>query len=255
MTWRSSAAEMKPLLSRSKTCELINILLSSQQAPEFRSTSHLERLSNLFLRVCVLHLAGHHRKKLCRVLEKARLFGGGLRLCAHTREVNGAIVVSIHLVDHVLKLRLGRILAERSHDSPKLLGGNLTWGGGGGVGEMVSARDHNEEVLPPWESCSWTWRWTWTNHRHPCPAKVSAWAHSLRHQHRHDGGNIGAGAATLTKREKASLNSDTCSSVSESAYGKIAWSVFQAGCSAALQLSSSCGLPFSQPRGQIQGRR
>jgi hypothetical protein len=33
-----------------------------------------------------------------------------------TREVNGAVVVSVYLVDHVLQLRLAGILAEGSHD-------------------------------------------------------------------------------------------------------------------------------------------
>ena len=35
-----------------------------------------------------------------------------------TREVNGAIVVCIDLVDHVLKFGLAWILAQRPHDSP-----------------------------------------------------------------------------------------------------------------------------------------
>jgi len=33
-----------------------------------------------------------------------------------TWEVNGAVVVGIDLVDHVLELRLAGILAERAHD-------------------------------------------------------------------------------------------------------------------------------------------
>lgn len=40
-------------------------------------------------------------------------------------EVNGAVVVGIHLVDHVLELRLAGILAERAHDGAQLLGGDL----------------------------------------------------------------------------------------------------------------------------------
>lgn len=31
---------------------------------------------------------------------------------ARTREVDGAIVVSVDLVDHILQLRLGRVLAQ-----------------------------------------------------------------------------------------------------------------------------------------------
>jgi hypothetical protein len=50
------------------------------------------------------HLARHHRKK----------FG----------KVDGAVTVGIDLVDHVLKLGLGRVLAEGAHDSAKLLGGD-----------------------------------------------------------------------------------------------------------------------------------
>lgn len=45
---------------------------------------------------------------------------------AQTREVNSSVVVSIHLVDHVLELRLAGVLAERAHDSAQLLGGDLT---------------------------------------------------------------------------------------------------------------------------------
>jgi hypothetical protein len=48
-------------------------------------------------------------------------FGIGL-----TREVDSSVVVSIHLVDHVLELRLAGVLAERAHDSAQLLGGDLT---------------------------------------------------------------------------------------------------------------------------------
>ena len=43
-----------------------------------------------------------------------------------TREVDGAVVVGIDLVDHVLELRLAGVLAERAHDSAELLGGDLT---------------------------------------------------------------------------------------------------------------------------------
>lgn len=43
-----------------------------------------------------------------------------------TRKVDGAVVVSIHLVNHVLQLRFGRVLAQGTHDGAQLLGGNLT---------------------------------------------------------------------------------------------------------------------------------
>ena len=50
----------------------------------------LERLFNLLLTVSLAHFARHHRKEL--------------------REVDGAIPISIDLVDHVLQFRLRRIL-------------------------------------------------------------------------------------------------------------------------------------------------
>ncbi len=45
-----------------------------------------------------------------------------------TAKVDGAVVVGIDLVDHVLELRLGRVLAERAHDGAELLGGDLACG-------------------------------------------------------------------------------------------------------------------------------
>ena len=42
-----------------------------------------------------------------------------------TREVDGAVVVGIDLVDHILKLRLAGVLAERAHDCAEFLSGNL----------------------------------------------------------------------------------------------------------------------------------
>lgn len=43
----------------------------------------------------------------------------------YTREVDGAIVVGVHLVDHILQLRLAGVLAERAHDGAQFLGGDL----------------------------------------------------------------------------------------------------------------------------------
>ncbi|KAI6770823.1 hypothetical protein HG531_009678 [Fusarium graminearum] len=71
----------------------------------------LESLADLLLGVGVLHLARHHGKELFSPME-----------------VDGAVVVSVDLVDHVLKLRLGGVLAERAHDGSELLGGDLTCG-------------------------------------------------------------------------------------------------------------------------------
>lgn len=44
-----------------------------------------------------------------------------------TREINGAVVVGIDLVDHILKLRLRGVLAEGAHDGAELLGGDLAY--------------------------------------------------------------------------------------------------------------------------------
>jgi hypothetical protein len=44
-----------------------------------------------------------------------------------TGEIDGAVVIGIHLVDHILQLRLGRILAQRAHDGAQLLGGDLAY--------------------------------------------------------------------------------------------------------------------------------
>mmetsp|Transcript_5766 Transcript_5766/g.11783 ORF Transcript_5766/g.11783 Transcript_5766/m.11783 type:complete len:206 (+) Transcript_5766:195-812(+) len=65
---------------------------------------HLEGLLQLLLRVGVLHLLGHQGKEL--------------------GEIDGAVAVGIDLVDHVLKLGLGGVLAEGAHHGAKLLGGN-----------------------------------------------------------------------------------------------------------------------------------
>ena len=43
-----------------------------------------------------------------------------------TWEVNGAIVISVNLVDHILQLGLGRVLAKGSHDGAQLLGSDLS---------------------------------------------------------------------------------------------------------------------------------
>ena len=45
---------------------------------------------------------------------------------SRTWEINRAIVVGVNFVDHVLQLRFGGILAERSHDSAQLLGSDLS---------------------------------------------------------------------------------------------------------------------------------
>lgn len=45
----------------------------------------------------------------------------------HTWEVNGAIVVCINFVDHVLKLRFGRVLSEGAHDGAQFSGSDLSY--------------------------------------------------------------------------------------------------------------------------------
>jgi hypothetical protein len=72
-----------------------------------------------------------------------------------TREVDGAVVVRVHLVDHVLQLRLAGVLAERAHDGPELFGGDLPIAvlvlrrsvrvAGAGVGAGAKAGSTHEE--------------------------------------------------------------------------------------------------------------
>lgn len=89
------------------------------------TVENLESLSDLLFGVSVLHLAGHHGEELCTgaSVECYRVIEPCGRL---TGEVDGAVVVSVDLVDHVLKLRLAGVLAEGSHDSAQLLGGDLS---------------------------------------------------------------------------------------------------------------------------------
>ena len=101
----------------------------------------------------------------------------------HTREVNGAVVVGIDLVDHVLKLRLGGVLAQGPHDSPQLLGGDLTWNylvSSALAGAMLlrligQIRDINHCILCATEvvrdRLSVNIRGV-THHRHPCPVHL-----------------------------------------------------------------------------------
>lgn len=63
-----------------------------------------EGLPNLLLGIRVLHLPGHHGQEL--------------------GEVDGAVAVGVHLVDHVLQLGLGGVLPQGAHDGAQLLGGD-----------------------------------------------------------------------------------------------------------------------------------
>jgi hypothetical protein len=41
-----------------------------------------------------------------------------------TVKVDGAALINVDLVDHVLQLRVGGFLAQRAHDVAELVGGN-----------------------------------------------------------------------------------------------------------------------------------
>lgn len=132
-------------------------------------------------------------------------FGRGHR----TREVNGTVVVGIDLVDHVLQLRLGGVLAERAHDGAQLLGGDLSY-------SIHSSQLHARVMGTVLSYCRIIGRESIadgrTHHRHPCPitAKYPLMSGS--------GSSVQSQIKLLTNREKASLYSETCSSVRESAY-------------------------------------
>ena len=167
----------------------------------------------------------------------------------HTREVNGAVVVGIDLVDHVLELRLAGILAERAHDGAKFLGGDLTcittW--------SVLYSEWHTMGAGLVQRPNGTWgRLADTLHSGACWCRPRAAASSRRCMRRRMNSIRGAlltiavlvlqreaalvlltclarlqaaarhsslttvGTA-LTNRENASLNSETCSSVRESA--------------------------------------
>ncbi len=76
--------------------------------------SSSESVSFIFRAIIVRNSAEHQR------------LDQNILVLAHTREINGAVVISVDLVDHILKLRFGRILAKRSHDSSQLLGSDLS---------------------------------------------------------------------------------------------------------------------------------
>src|ERR1700759_2635249 len=102
----------------------------------------------------------------------------------HTWEVDCAIVVGINLIDHVLQFRLAWVLAERAHDCAQLLCSDLTiailvlLSGVGALSAFVFCFQKG------WQRKNW---------------RCGRWE-------------------KLTKREKASLNSETCSSVRLSAW-------------------------------------
>ena len=75
--------------------------------------TYLECFSNFLLGIRVLHLSCHHCEELCLVSNPISYTQGSP---CHTWEINGAIVISINLVDHILQLGLGRVLPKRPHD-------------------------------------------------------------------------------------------------------------------------------------------
>lgn len=87
MTCLSSAAEISPFPSLSNTLKA---------SINYSSVS----VSFIFLSL-IANKPGHERQKF--------------------REINGAVTVSIHFVDHVLKLSFSGILTQRSHDSSEFL--------------------------------------------------------------------------------------------------------------------------------------
>ena len=86
--------------------------------------SLLESLHELLLGVGALHLAGHKAKEL--------------------GEINGAVAISIDLVDHILKLSLSRVLTEGPHDGSELLGGDCTFPVVKMQESKVSDEEHNQ---------------------------------------------------------------------------------------------------------------
>ena len=106
-------------------CQLF-ALKSSRCGP---ITPYLEGLPDLLLGISVLHFASHHGKELCaHVSQTFRLtWELALRVAwAPTRKVDGAVVVGVDLIDHVLQLRLRGVLSKGAHDGAQLLSGDLS---------------------------------------------------------------------------------------------------------------------------------
>mmetsp|Transcript_17193 Transcript_17193/g.43122 ORF Transcript_17193/g.43122 Transcript_17193/m.43122 type:complete len:228 (+) Transcript_17193:318-1001(+) len=78
--------------------------LSSRDVAVAILIEHTEGLLQLVLVVCVLHLAGHEHEELW--------------------EIDGAVAISVHLVDHVLQLGLSGVLAQGAHDGAQLFRGD-----------------------------------------------------------------------------------------------------------------------------------
>merc|ERR550514_2496951 len=74
--------------------------LRSADEPVAVPVKYLESLDELFLSVCVLHLSCHQRQELW--------------------EVNCAVPICIHLIDHILQLSLRWILPQGAHHRAQL---------------------------------------------------------------------------------------------------------------------------------------
>merc|ERR1719191_1832925 len=116
ITCRSSAAEIKPLPSRSKTLKAsmssssvsVSFILQirSRDKTIAIAVENFEGFDELFLRISVLHLAGHQRKEF--------------------REIDCSISIGVYLVDHILQFCFGWVLTKGAHDCAQLLGGDGT---------------------------------------------------------------------------------------------------------------------------------
>merc|ERR1719400_2948905 len=130
---------------------------------------HLERLDQILLGVCVLHLSCHQRQEL--------------------REIDGPISVCVDLVDHVLEFRSSSVsvsfifLAIKDRNSGK---------------SMVPFPSASTSLIMSWSSASVGF---WPKDLITVPNSLVVMVPS----------------PSLSKREKASLNSAICSSVSWSA--------------------------------------
>lgn len=84
----------------------------------------LERFPDFFLGIGILHFARHHGQELWSNMSDTQNAWSG-NICARqgyllagprTGKVDCAVVVCVHLVDHILQLGFAGVLAERSHD-------------------------------------------------------------------------------------------------------------------------------------------
>jgi hypothetical protein len=159
-----------------------------------------------------------------------------------TGEVNGAVVVGIDLVDHVLELGLAGVLAERAHNGAQFLGGDLTCDAASSVvqsswGTCVAASDDEggrQADAQPRHACDDEKRrqclraWSSTGRRAGDALTITVFVlntwpvSTLFGPQTQSGARLPQIAARaegrLTNRENASLNSETCSSVRESAW-------------------------------------